>query len=101
MKLDSAIAIGGIAVAGGLLYLLFKGKDKIEKGADFVAKPIADAIIAVTLPGNVELEGTVQLPDGLRISLNDLRIANDLSFVYNTRRYRIINRTGSTYYAVQ
>lgn len=65
-----------------------------------VAAPIADAIVDATLPGDVEVLGTVTMPGGAQISMGQLYVMSDMTFEYNKRRYKITGRTGNRYTAV-
>lgn len=100
MKLGDAkdIAIIGLVLAA--IYIIWKQKEKIEKGADKVAETIADAYLSATLPGSVVVLGQVKLPDGRTIPMNGLVVDNRNQFTSGGKRYRLTGRDGNIYTAV-
>lgn len=97
-KIERYLMIGLLGVGA---YLLWKSKEKIDKGVDFIAEPIANAIIAVTMPGQLQLTGNVLFSSGYRVSINQLNVnPTTLTFSHLGQRYRIDHREGNDYIAV-
>lgn len=92
------IAIAGIG-AGVVLYLFGQAKKGGEALINTVAKPIADSILFLTLPGEVRLRGDVVFPDGSRILINDVRLDDEARFVYRGVRWQIYSRNGASFLA--
>lgn len=83
-----------VAAVGAGLYLIWKGKEKFEAAADWLAAPIAYVISALTLPGKVHINGGVILPDGGYVSWDAITQAGSKLdaqsyFVWRNRRYKI------------
>lgn len=99
MKTQDMLTLGvGVVVA----YLLWKSKEKIEKGADFIAEPIANTIIGITMPGELKLTGNALLPNGYRVAMSQLNIdPSTLTFSHLGLRYRIDHREGNDYITVR
>lgn len=99
MKLSSVKDMALIAVVVAVLYYLWRNAQKV---GDTIASPIADAITGVLLPGDVQLQGMVRLPNGQLVSFGalDMIQPSTLTFVFNGARYRIDHRDGSNYIAV-
>lgn len=89
-----------LIVGGAVAAVLYFLKGKIEKGADDLSKPIADAILAVTLPGDVTVLGRVKLPNGVQLGMSQLNIGPGLTFTYLGMPYKIVRREGAFYIAV-
>lgn len=92
-----------IALVGVGIYLAWKFfekiKEKVNTAADAIAAPIADAITSITQPGDVEILGQIQLPNGVRLNFDGLQIDSNLQFKYMGSTYRIDHREGDTYIA--
>jgi hypothetical protein len=102
MKLDPTdwTVLAGVGLGVGfVVYLISSVKKGTEKVVDTIAEPIADAILAVTLPGQVRLVGRVILPNGYEIPLNDVRPDSSLRFRYGGLTYQIVERNGDAYFA--
>lgn len=98
MDRDTQVLLLGGAVIAAVLYYL---KDKVDTAADDFSKPIADAYLAVTLPGDVTVLGNVILPNGAQLSMSQLAINGPtLTFNYLGKAYRIVRRDGANYIAV-
>lgn len=82
---------------GAVAYFAWK---TLQKSADAASEPIADAILAATLPGDVTVLGSVVLPTGTRIGMSQLSITPQLRFVYLGKTYQIVRRDGGDYIAV-
>lgn len=91
------LLIAGLGVAG--IYAARQVAKVATKATEVIATPIANVITAVTLPGEITLRGIVELPNGTRFPLNDIRVASDLSFSYKGTMYRMRGRDGNVYYA--
>lgn len=99
MKPDwEKVAVVG-AIGAAAVYLLGRVKKTADKIVAPIASPIAAVITAVTLPSEITLRGTVELPNGIRFPLNDIRVDSDLSFSYKGIKYRMRGRDGNVYYA--
>lgn len=99
MKLSTVKDFAIVAAIIGVLYYLWKNA---QKASNVIAAPIADAIIGATLPGDVQIQGMIKLPDGRALSFSaiDMLNPNTLTFTFGGARYRIDRREGSNYIAV-
>lgn len=92
-----------LALIGAGIFLAWKFWEKIKAATnaagDTIAAPIADAITSITQPGDVEILGQIQLPNGALIPFDGLSIDSNLQFSYMGNRYRIDHREGDTYVA--
>jgi len=83
---ERLIVAGVIGIA---LYFVWK------KATDLTAPisdTIADAIIGVTLPGDVQVLGAIVLPNGTQIPVNGLAIDAQARFTYQGLRYQLTGR---------
>ena len=95
MKTSDFIEATVVAVIGYAVYLLLdKAKEVIDRSADAVAQPIADAIIRFTLPEPVNVTGAVILPNGTPVPVSSLRIQKTAGkeqfwFAYGGHTYQL------------
>lgn len=99
MKTDSLI---GLAVIGGALWYL---KDKLGGPGgvldNFVASPIADSWLSLTLPGSVNVRGNAILPNGTAVPLNTLYVDDNFQIVVAGRTYTLTGNDGQGNYLAQ
>lgn len=101
MKKDTWVILGGIAIALYVAYKMFdKFKEKVNDFADALAKPIADAYIGITLPGDVSVNAQIRIPNGELISADSVNIAKtvgkeEFTFSYMGTRYQLLPRTAA------
>lgn len=98
----SLATLGMVAGAGYLFYkyiwpLLSATGNAVDKGADAVAKPIADAYVWLTSGAAAQVQGSVVLSTGEQVTMQDISQSpggltpipnsNNYSFVFNGRTY--------------
>lgn len=88
VKSDNVFLAAVIGIAGYVLWKL------LDKAADFVSDPIADAIIKFTLPEPVNVNGAAILPNGTAVSMSKLSVKKVpdqevFYFDWNGKRYQL------------
>lgn len=83
---EKLILYGAVGIA---LYYAFK---RATNFVEPVSNVIADAIIGMTLPGNVQVLGVIVLPNGNQIPVNGLAIDSKAQFTYQGIRYTLTGR---------
>jgi hypothetical protein len=106
--MNTFVTLGLIAGAGFIFYKtvwpLLQGVSKIGSGAvDSISSGIADVIVG---PSNVQVQGTVLMPDGSRFpasNLTDLNfrfVDDQAQFVMNGATYALTPQVNGQYQAI-
>jgi hypothetical protein len=103
---DTLRMVAMVGVGGFVAWWLYEQIAKVgaagQKVGDAIAAPIADAWLAVTLPGQVNVTGTVLLPNGAgAVPMSQLAVNADLKFKYMGVVYQLTGRDGNNYNAVR
>jgi hypothetical protein len=97
MKLTQATT-EKLALAGALGIAFYIVWRKASNTLEPVSNTIADAILGVTLPGDVQVVGTILLPNGNVIPVNGLAVDSQARFTYLGARYQLTGRNSNNQY---
>lgn len=85
------LVLGIGAVAAG--YWFFRrGFTAVQEGAAVLTEPLAEGYVRLTSGPGVEPLSKIQLPNGQRLELGDVKIGQDFGFTWLGTRYRVTGR---------
>lgn len=99
MKAKHIIGIAAIGLGAYLLYRFWNAAKTVATAAgNAAAAPIADAYLALTLPGAVNVTGAVILPDGSAVQLNTLSVDSNAQVNIGGKTYQLTSHDANGNY---
>lgn len=104
IKPDTWLLLGAIGIAAYIIYQIISKIDEgIDKAADFIAEPIADAYTSIFMPDPLRANAMIRLPTGALLDVNSTQVIKtagreQYTFVYGGRRYELRPRDPITGY---
>lgn len=100
MKTETVL---NMAIAGAVLFVLWKFKERLQSGFDDLQKLPGKAsdYIDKVLEGQVQVKAAARLPNGTIVDFNKTVVRNEngvMTFFVGAAKYRVLPRDASGYY---